>query len=330
MSKSCTSPSSHQCSSPRWLGGALLAAGLGFATPALAGSGPWALGHHDYSLYLGAEAQRLDTLALSSGSGADDVVDVGGGISTLGLKAILSYGVLPRLETEIAVPWYRVHQNRPEQEPCIALGPGTCAPTTGIGIVRARAKGMVLDEVLGAPVSLALGPELRFGQHTSATRKRITNLGEGTFDAGGFLSVGRTGTLGSGYWTAYAEGVGRYRTANTEQGGVRMPGPEVGGEAEALFAPSFDVAFGPSITALHRLSGVDFEEADLGDVDRFASLRFTAVQAGAKLIVRSGEEIVLSTGVLRTIWAVNNPTDVWTVNVGVSARGFLQRQGRSS
>ncbi len=293
--------------------------------PAFAGSGPWTLGHTDYSLYLGAEAQRLDTLAISSGSYADDVIDVAGGLSTIGAKALLSYGLLPRLETEVAVPWYRVHQIRPEQEPCLALGEGSCATTEGIGIVRFRAKGLVLDEVLGAPFSLALGPELRFGQHTSKHRARITNLGEGTLDAGGFVAVGRSGSLGSGYWSAFIEGTGRYRTANTEVGGTRVPGPEAALEAEVLFAPSFDVAFGPAVTGTRRLAGKDFEEADLTDIDRFSSLRYTAVQTGAKVIVRGGEELTLSAGVLRTVWAVNNPSDVWTVNVGISARGFLRQ-----
>jgi len=293
---------------------------------ASAGSGPWALSHADYSLYLGAEAQRLDTLALSSGSGAEDEVDVGGGIATVGLKGIFSYGLLPGLETEVLVPWYRVHQNRPDQEPCLALGPGSCATTKGLGMVRLRAKGVVLDELGGAPLSLALGPELRLGQHTSAERSRITNLGEGTFDAGGFLSLGRTGALGGGYWSAYAEVVGRYRTPNTQLGGQNVPGEELAGEVEAFVAPNYQVAIGPSFTWLRRLRGVDFEEANLGDPDRFSSLRLTAMQAGAKVIVRRGDELTLSGGVLRTVWAVNNPSDVWTVSVGLTARGFLKQR----
>lgn len=317
---------SHPQARPRGLGLIALCGAL-WTQPVHAGSGPWALGHTDYSLYLGAEAQRFDTLAISSGSGADGAIDVAGGVATVGLKGILSYGLLPRLEAEALVPWYRVHQNRPGESPCPDLGAGTCATTSGLGIVRLRVKGVVLDEILGAPLSLAVGPELRLGQHTAAERRRITNLGEGTLDAGGFLSVGRTGTLGAGYWAGYLEGVGRYRTPNTSLSGSRVPGPEAGLEAEALFAPSYDVAVGPSLSWGSRLGGVDFEEADLADRDRFSSLRYTAVQGGAKVVVRSGEELTLSGGVLRTLWAVNNPSDVWTVSVGVSARGFLQRGG---
>jgi len=307
-----------------------LVAATALLSVASAGSGPWALSHTDYSLYLGAEAQRIDTLALSSGSGADDEIDVAGGVATIGLKAILSHGLLPGLETEVLLPWYRVHQNRPEQEPCLALGSGSCATTKGLGIVRLRAKGVVLDELVGAPLSLALGPELRLGQHTSAERSRITNLGEGTFDAGAFLSLGRTGALGGGYWSAYAEVTGRYRTPNTELGGEKVPGEELAGELEAFVAPNYDVAIGPSFSWLHRLRGVDFEEANLGDPDRFTSLRVTTMQAGAKVLVRGGDELTLSGGVLRTVWAVNNPSDLWTVSVGLTARGFLDRAGKQS
>lgn len=299
------------------------------ARPAWAGSGPWVLGPADHTLYLGMEAQRFDHLAQSSGSGADDVIQVSDGVQTFGAKAIATVGLLPRLEGELAVPWSVVRNNRPDDSPCDALGLGACEETQGIGIIRARAKALVVDEILGPPVSVAIGGELRLGQLTSTTRQRITNLGEGTLDAGGFAAVGRVGTLGKGYWSGFVEAGGRYRSRNRSYDQVQAPGAEVWAEGELLVAPRRSVALGPTVTWLYRPEGVDVEDllADAaigGDVDRFSALRIQVAQAGVKALVRTGDQVTTSLGVLHTLYAVNNPTDVWTVDLGVSFRGFLR------
>lgn len=309
----------------------LPAVALALSTPAHAGSGPWVLGVADHTLYMGLEAQRFDHLAQSSGSGADDVIQVSDGVQTFGAKAIATVGLLPRLEGELAVPWSVVRNNRPDDSPCDVLGLDACEETRGVGVLRARAKGLLLDEIVGSPVSLALGGELRLGQLTSPTRARVTNLGEGTLDAGGFLSVGRIGALGKGYWSGYVEAGGRYRSRNRSYDQVQAPGAEIWVDGELLFAPRRAVAVGPTATWLHRPEGVDVEDllADPalgGDVDRFAALRIQAAQAGVKALVRTGEQVTTSLGVLHTVYAVNNPTDVWTVDLGVSFRGFLDRR----
>lgn len=299
------------------------------SSPARAGSGPWVLGPADHTLYLGLEAQRFDHLAQSSGSGADDVIQVSDGVQTFGAKAIATVGLLPRLEGELSVPWSVVRNNRPDDSPCDLLGLDACEETQGIGIIRARAKALVVDEILGPPVSVALGGELRLGQLTSTTRQRITNLGEGTLDAGGFASVGRIGTLGKGYWSGYVEAGGRYRSRNRSYDEVQAPGAELWAEGELLVAPRRSVAIGPTATWLHRPEGVDVEDLLVdpalgGDVDRFSALRIHAAQAGVKALVRTGDQVTTSLGVLHTLYAVNNPTDVWTVDLGVSFRGFLR------
>lgn len=305
---------------------ALLIATLGLAH---AGSGPWVLGVADHSLYLGLDAQRFDHLALSSGSGADDVVQVSDGVQTFGAKAIASVGLLPRLEGELAVPWMLVRNNRPSDSPCDALGLDACAGTQGIGIIRARVKGLVVDEILGPPLSLSLGAELRLGQLTADTRERITNRGEGSLDAGAFANVGRIGGLGSGFWSGYVELGGRYRSRNRSFDQVDAPGAEYWIDSEMLFSPQRTFAIGPTANWLHRPAGVDVEEllADpelVGDLDRFAALRIQAGKVGVKALVRTGSDVTTSLGVLRTFYAVNNPTDVWSVDLGVSFRGFLK------
>lgn len=302
------------------------------STVAQAGSGPWTLSPGDHSLYLGMEAQRFDHLALSSGSGADDVVQVSDGVQTFGVKAIATLGLLPHLEAELLLPWSTVRNNRPSEYPCDALGLRACEATSGVGIIRGRVKGQWLDQVVGAPLSAAVGAELRLGQLTANTRERITNRGEGTMDIGGFASFGRTGALASqGYWSAYVEGGGRYRSRNRSFDEIEAPGAEFWGELEFFLAPSRALALGPTASLLSRPQGYTVEEM-LGDLDivldrdRFAALSIFSAQAGAKALVRTGNKVTTSIGASRTIYAVNNPTDVWSVDLGVAARGFFDRR----
>ncbi len=302
-------------------------ASLLLTAAASAGGGPWVVGAGRSSIYLGSESQRLTELAVSTGStAAADLIAVGSGISTLGAKAIVSYGLLPRLELEGSLPAYRVRANRTDDPLCDALGLDACKATEGLGVAVLRAKALILDELYGPPLSIAIGPELRLGGLTAPDRERLTNLGEGTTDLGGFLSLGRTGILGSaGAWSAYTELGYRYRFPNTERfdGDLAVPGSELFGSLDALAGPSLTWAIGPTVTAYSRPSGLDFEDlladtALLLDVDRFAALKVTAIQAGGKLIVRGSEQVTLSTAVLRTVFAVNNPSDVLTFSVGLT------------
>lgn len=305
--------------------------GVLVAATATAGSGPWVVGDGRASLYMGAEAQRLSHLAQTI-DGERDVIDVGEGVARFGVRAIATVGLGRRLELEASLPWYRVQANRPDADLCVVLGLGACETTQGVGIVEARGKGVLLDEYFGAPFSLAVGAQLRVGDLTAATRERITNLGEGSLDAGPFLSLGRTGGLGEGgYWSAFVEGGYRYRAPVTDayprNGGGNVPGSEIYGSAQVLFAPGARFAIGPTTYVLGRPFGLDFGELDLGDPDRFAALRMLQASAGLTSIVRARQDVALAAAVLRTIAAVNNPTDIWVVTLGVQVDGNLPGGG---
>ena len=74
---------------------------------------------------------------------------------------------------------------------------------------------------------------------------------------------------------------------------------------------------------LWRPSGYDVEDilgsaALATDVDRWAALSVTSLRVGAKAIVRSSERVDLVAGVLATAYAVNNPSDVLSVSLGLS------------
>ena len=294
-----------------------------FFPAAQAGSGPWALSEGDASFYGGAEFQRLTRLALSSGSRADDVLDVDDGLETFGLVGVVSYGLRDRFELEASVPWYQVAANN-QRAVCDALAMGACETTSSVGVLTARAKWLVVDELAGSPVSLALGGEARFGAFTASTRERITNVGEGTTDFGAFASLGRSGGIADGFWSAWVEGGWRHRLPNTDlRGAGAVPGSETTAEAEFLLGAQRWWSLGPSASLLWRPSGLDVEDilarpAVAKSVDRWGALSVFSLRVGGKLIVRSSERVDFVAGVMRTAHAVNNPADVVSVSLGIS------------
>lgn len=283
---------------------------------AAAGSGPWVLSPGDGSLYAGAEAQRIGRLALSEGSYADSVVDVDAGLSKAGVVLDATAGLLPRFEASAQVPWYRVTAHETDGATCTALGLGACRTTEGLGIVVLRGKFLVVDELRPAPLSLALGPEVRVGSHQADVRQRVTNLGEGTNDLGAFVSAGRSGALGAAYATGHLDLIGRYRLPTGTGEDAPIPGPELAVDGEVLFGGA-QWLVGPTWNLLWRPVGADFEAADLTDVDRFGSLTVLSARAGGKLIVRGNERLSISLAVLGTAYAVNNPADLVSVSAGV-------------
>lgn len=293
---------------------------LTLCTLAAAGTGPWTLPEGDLSVYAGAEYQRISRLANSLGSGSEQVIDVDEGLEKSGATVVLSYGLRDRIEVELQAPYTVVSANRTDGPLCSTLGLAACKTTQGLGIVTARVKGLVADELLGAPLSLAVAAELRLGQATAATRARVTNLGEGTTDLGGMVEAGRSGGLGAGYWSSYLEVGGRYRFPNTDTGGQPVPGSELHAELEWLGGAQAWWALGPAASLLWRPAGVDIEALDAGDPDRFASLRVFNLRAGGKLILRSSARTSLALAAFGTAYARNNPADQVLVTAGISGQ----------
>lgn len=289
---------------------------------AVAGSGPWVVGEGNTSVYVGAESQRLTRLAIQV-DGNRDVVDVGEGLSSFGLKGIVTVGITPRFELQGIVPWWRIQANRPDAELCLTLGLDACETTTTVGVLEFRGKVLLLDELFGAPLSVAVGSEVRVGDFTMPTRERITNAGEGGLDNGWFLTVGRTGRLGEGkgYWSGFVDVLGRYRFPNTRtypnfEGDLAVPGSELGASAEVVFGTP-RVVVGPVATMLWRPGGLDWDAIDLSDRDRLAALRVLNVRVGGTAVVRGPRSLSASFTVLRTVVSRNNPSDVLSIGAGI-------------
>jgi hypothetical protein len=286
--------------------------------PAQAGGGPWVISQGDASIYAGTSLERFGHLAISSGKYAEDVITVDDGVSKYGLHGQVTYGLLPRVELELTLPWQYNRFNRTDGEVCASLGLQACNTTTGFAPIRGRLKLQVLDEFYGAPLSAAVGLGLRQGQHTAPERARVTNLGEGTADLEAFASAGRSGLLGPGFWSAYVDATWRYRFPNTYSDDlVAVPGSEALVDAEFLAGGPPHLSIGPAFSMFWRPWGQDFEDVDLDDPDRFAALQAHAVRVGGKAILRSSDRVVASLSAMWTVAAKNNPSDVFVLGVGV-------------
>lgn len=316
---------------PRLLGYGLLCLAGGVPV-AFAGDGPWVAGNGNASVYLGVEGQRLERLDVRDGEGGGDIIDVDSGISTFGLKVVGSVGIKDRMEVEMTLPWYYIRANRKDGPVCTSLGLSACQDTQGVGVVSVRAKGTVVDEFYGAPVTFSLGLETRFGQFTSGTRSRITNMGEGTLDFGLTAAVGRRMSMGSkGYWTGYVEGIARYRLSNTRQytgldgEALAVPGYELGATAKALFGWNPNVGIGPEIGLYSRPLGLDFGDLNLTDVDRFSALRVFNMRVGVQVLLRVNERVSFSGSIHKVVYARNNPYTT-VVSLGISHFGLLDKR----
>lgn len=285
---------------------------------ALAG-GPWVASPGAANVYVGTDLQRIERLADSrSNLDPDGLTAVGQGLSKLYVKGLLSYGVAPHTDVTVELPVGWVRSNRPDDPLCDALGGDSCAETKGLAPIVIRARRQLLDELYGAPLSLSVGVEVRHGLPTAATRKRLTNLGEGTDDFGLVLSAGRSGGLGSkGYYYVFGDVFGRYRLPSTRAGGVAVPGAELGGELDFVAVPDGRVGIGPALLVFGRPSGVDFEQIDLADPDRFGALRVVNLAAGVKAQVGTVGGATLNLSVFQSFYVVNNPL-VFSCGLGVS------------
>lgn len=292
---------------------------------ARAGAGPWSLSPGDLDLYLGTESRRSTTLTDSTGT--DDALP-GGGVSTIGAVGIVSVGIASRVEGSLQLPAYRSRSLDNTDEACDELGLQGCRTSQGLGTLSLRLKGLLLDELYGPPLSVAISGELRMGDLTAPTRARLTALGDGTTDLGAFLSAGRSGGLGSeGLWSAFAEAGYRYRFPNTTLDGEALPGAEWLGSLEALLGPSQTWIFGPAVYALVRPQGFDLEDAEVTGAERFVGLNTVNVQGGGKLILRSSAQWSVSLSALRTLYSRNGFGDELIISAGIGAWRPAAREG---
>lgn len=293
-------------------------------------SGPWVPGTGRTSLYLGIDGQRF-TRVSASGDGASQKVDVGDGIQTVAAVAHLTHGLTPRIAVEFTLPVFHGHASRTDAEIC-SIGLDACAPTNVVGVLQARVKGLMFDELSGSPLSVALEGEVRYGGLHATSRARLTAPGAGTLDFGPVVSVGRSGGLGSGYFASSLDLGWRYRVPHTRRypqliGDRSVPASEFHGAYELILAPIPAVGFGPAVGALLRPWGVDFLDLDGGDIDRFSALRVGEVRVGLKAVFKDEKHNAFVVSADRTVFAWNNPRDNFGLAIGVNITNLFSREG---
>lgn len=285
-------------------------------------AGPWVPGTERGSLYLGVTGQQFSRLARDGAAGRD-VVRVGEGVASLTMMALVRYGLSPRVAAELSVPFHHGHVARSDAQVCTDLGPDACTTTNTVGNIEGRLKGLILDELSGQPVSLSVAAELRFGALHAPVRDRLTGPGIGSMDIGPVVSVGRSGALASGYFAGSFDLGWRYRFPKTTSfpgpdGPITVPGSEFHSVLELILAPIQQFGVGPSFDAFVRPFGVDFQETDMTDIDRFTALRVADVRAGVKVLIKDVRHNAFVLSASRTVFAWNNPVDTFSLGVGVN------------
>lgn len=288
-----------------------------------AGSGPWALSRGDSSVYVAVEAYRFTKLAPVMGGELQEATP-GGPVQTTGVKAGATIGIVNRVEAELTVPYYRVEASVTGPGACTDFPDEACETTMGLGIVELKTKWQFADELAGSPLSLAIAPLVRFGAHTSATRHRITNLGEGTTDLGLILTAGRAAPLGGGLLSSFLEAGYLHRPATQTE--PRAPSDELFGTFSLQVGTRQGVSIGPVVSSLWRPRGLDFDTVDLNSADRFAMIRVFNARAGGGLTIRDPESgTALHLSFLQTVAARNNPSDTWFLLAALSAHNPFHR-----
>lgn len=288
-----------------------------------AGDGPWTLAPGDDSLYLGVAWFQYGTFDAGGGSAQT----LSEGVSAFNAHAVWTTGLADGLELELVLPWETARVNDPTMAICADAG-DFCKTTSGLGDVSAALKLRLVDELYGSPVTIAAAAGARTGEAYADERDRLTTLGDGTTDFGAGLSLGRTDVLGARGW--YRAGVwGWYwrRMPNTHFEEAKVPADDLSFTAEATVSPHPRFGVGPALQGFQRLGGVDLNEARPAS-DPWGALAAAQIQAGGKLGVYSEGGVSLSVGVLRTVYARNNPTDTVVVTAGLG--WYWPAAGRSS
>ncbi len=281
------------------------------ADTAWAGGGPWTLSPDDRSLFIGGGYTRWRHMA---GGDGGDPADVGATITRSGLNGVFTYGLVHGAEVELqgGLAWAGVGPTEGE----LCANAANCETSLGLTPLQARVKARLIDE-LTAPLSVAAGLELRFGDFTRDSRHRLTALGDGQTDVGAFVAAGRSGGLGSLSYGTYAELTGRHRLLINRARGEKVPADEIAGNAEFLLFPTSNISVGPAVDALHSLGGLDLGTLEMTHPDVFTSLAVTSVKVGGKLNVRSTENVTVSISAFGTVYAKNNPADFFTIGFGL-------------
>jgi hypothetical protein len=241
------------------------------------------------------------------------------GVTGAGLIGVWTTGMANDVELELMLPFESVRVNDDDAAFCMVDRPKDfCTSTFGLGEVSANIKWRVVNELYSSPVSVSVNGGLRSGEAYAGRRNRLTTLGDGQTDLGAGLAIGRTATLGRGWYTAVAEGRYWYRFPNATPDSGKIPADEVSWVTEAMLSVHPRFSFGPAIYGYHKLGGIDLEDIDFYSINSWSSLQGEQIKVGAKFgLYSDGKGPTVSVTVLRAVTSKNNPADLTSVSFGL-------------
>ena len=230
---------------------------------ALAAEGPWTVRPGQHEVYLGAS---YDTTTSYVGDDGEEQ-ELPSPIVGYGAKALYQVGVAENLSLAAQVPVAHVRATDAPSDSELYEA------TTGLGQLSGQVRYTAIDR---GHAALGARAGVRSGALHAETRDRLTNVGEGTTDAGVGLALGTQTLLGRGFLTASVDADYWYRfQVATGLDGEKLPANEITAGAMALY--SFHPAFGiaGAMDTLQRLGGLEMDE--LSGVD--GELRWVALNA---------------------------------------------------
>jgi len=228
-----------------------------------------------------------------------------------------AYGVSDRLQLSLDGPFVvNGVQDDPAEGPCPTEGyeGDYCDTTVSLGEIGLHARYRFTD---GPKLVAGLG--VRTDAWNADTRQRWTNAGLGTTSLVGSL-------IGGHDWESFGLVAAAHyrltfgRVVDAGLGEVDLPGDEIVGQLEAR-VPAGPVELHASVGGVSRLAGVEYGDEYIDyyrlTEDRWASLRYRALRAEAKVSVPLGDFAGLHVAAGRVLIAANGPRDATDLSVGV-------------
>ncbi len=317
---------SNWCGGLRSSKGALgLLAGLAVSNLGVAhGESGWTLPDGAHVLYGGLGANTFSQLQFADDVEGQQTIDRG-----LRTRVDLfgATGLTDRLQLSAYVPV--VHAQVLDTEgrgPCPdGVGTSTevdyCDPFTTVGAPAVQARYAAVTD----PLRLVAGFAVAGDPWNASKRGRYVGYGDAVVDLQPSLIVARSWTLGATEVGLLGRGAYTWRFSrlieDSPAGSFRAPADDLRWLAEVHLAPPGPVSIELGLHGLERLWGLDwdgsYQAAHFPTVDRWTTLYYKHVAAGAKVSVALSETMGLHLGASRVISVRNGPPDTLDFSVGV-------------
>lgn len=284
----------------------------------------WTLPEGAHVLYGGLGANTFSQLRFVDDAEGQQTIDRG--LRTR-LDLYGATGLTDRLQLSAYVPVVHARViDTVDRGPCPdGVGSSTeadyCDPFTTVGAPAVQARYAAVTE----PLRLVAGLAVAGDPWNASKRGRYVGYGDAVVDLQPSLIVARSWTLGATELGLLGRGAYTWRFSrlieDSPAGPFRAPGDDLRWLAEVHLAPPGPVSVEMGLHGLERLWGLDwdgsYQAAHFPTLDRWTTLYYKHVAAGAKISVGLSETMGLHLGASRVISVRNGPPDTLDFSVGV-------------